>query len=334
MSVTLQIWAKDGGKVHASDHPTAESALRRWREVSSKGISVLSTPDESTRRPTPWEAAASPKRLLASPGFVQMFSHRIVTRPLPEDLETDYATVVLRGFHAEFSAPPPEPVPDDRPPARLFPERGYPAWFQAYRLDGIELRPEIRAALAPLNATLLSDLADKTEDAYPGKGSELRAALDRALRRERRLRKRTRHVALRTRERAARMAGAEDRPLLPVLAESVQGLNPHQREALARTVGLDGSPETMAAIGRSLGITRERVRQVVGRALDLCDASHGWPSAISRRIDAVCLIRPAREAFSDEAWARGMTPETIEKLYTMLKGWKAARDLQAAVRRA
>ena len=332
MSVTLQVWGKDGGRVHASDHPTAEAALRRWWEMSNKGISVLSTPDESARRPTPWEAAASPKRLLASPGFVQMFSHRIVTRPLPDDLETDYAAVVLKGIQAQISAP--EPAGEDRPRTRLFPERGYPAWFQAYRLDGIELRPEIRAALAPFGATVLGDLAEAVEADYAGKPSELRAALDRALRRERRLRKRARHVALKSRERAGRMAGAGERPLLPPLAESLQGLNPHQRESLARTIGLEGPPESMAAVGRSLGITRERVRQVVGRALDLCDASHGWPSAISRHIDSVCLIRPAREAFADAPWAEGMSPDAVEKLYTMLKGWKAARDLQAAVRRA
>ncbi len=332
MSVTLQVWGKDGGRMHASDHPTAEAALQRWRKMSNKAISVLSTPDESARRPTPWEAAASPKRLLASPGFVQMFSHRIVTRPLPEDLETDYAAVVLKGIQAHFPAP--EPEAKDAPPSRLFPERGYPAWFQAYRLDGIDLRPEIRAALAPFGATLVGDLSEAMESGYAGRASELRAALDRALRRERRLRKRNRQVALKSRERASRMAGVDGRPLLPVLAESLQGLNPHQREALVRTVGLGGAPESMAAIGRSLGITRERVRQVVGRALDLCDASHGWPSAISRHIDSVCLIRPAREAFADAAWAEGMSPDAVEKLYAMLKGWKASRDLQAAVRRA
>jgi RNA polymerase primary sigma factor len=52
------------------------------------------------------------------------------------------------------------------------------------------------------------------------------------------------------------------------LAEALSLLNPRMRLVLARRFGLDGeTPQTLEEVGHSLGITRERVRQLESRAL-------------------------------------------------------------------
>jgi RNA polymerase primary sigma factor len=52
------------------------------------------------------------------------------------------------------------------------------------------------------------------------------------------------------------------------LANALGALNPRMRHVLARRFGLDGEPpQTLEEVGNSLGITRERVRQLESRAL-------------------------------------------------------------------
>jgi RNA polymerase primary sigma factor len=52
------------------------------------------------------------------------------------------------------------------------------------------------------------------------------------------------------------------------LADALSVLNPRMRLVLARRFGLDGeTPQTLEQVGESLGITRERVRQLESRAL-------------------------------------------------------------------
>jgi RNA polymerase primary sigma factor len=52
------------------------------------------------------------------------------------------------------------------------------------------------------------------------------------------------------------------------LADALNVLNPRMRLVLARRFGLDGEiPQTLEQVGASLGITRERVRQLESRAL-------------------------------------------------------------------
>ncbi len=52
------------------------------------------------------------------------------------------------------------------------------------------------------------------------------------------------------------------------LSAALDALNPRMRHVLARRFGLDGEPpQTLEEVGHSLGITRERVRQLESRAL-------------------------------------------------------------------
>jgi RNA polymerase primary sigma factor len=52
------------------------------------------------------------------------------------------------------------------------------------------------------------------------------------------------------------------------LGQALQALNPRMRIVLVRRFGLDGEkPQTLEQVGKSLGITRERVRQLESRAL-------------------------------------------------------------------
>jgi RNA polymerase primary sigma factor len=52
------------------------------------------------------------------------------------------------------------------------------------------------------------------------------------------------------------------------LATALESLNPRMRLVLARRFGLDGeAPQTLEQVGETLGITRERVRQLESRAL-------------------------------------------------------------------
>ncbi len=54
------------------------------------------------------------------------------------------------------------------------------------------------------------------------------------------------------------------------IEEVLEQLSPREREVIERRFGLGGGPgpQTLAQVGRRFGVTKERVRQIEGKALD------------------------------------------------------------------
>jgi RNA polymerase primary sigma factor len=60
-----------------------------------------------------------------------------------------------------------------------------------------------------------------------------------------------------------------------VLRRAIRALPPREREVLVLRFGIDGGdPAPLREIGRRLGITQERVRQIESRALSRLAAEH------------------------------------------------------------
>ena len=85
---------------------------------------------------------------------------------------------------------------------------------------------------------------------------------------------------MRSRGGAAR-GGADGQPEQDVLRRAVGELPEREREVVKRRYGLDGDddPASLEAIGRELGLTRERVRQIEAKALEQL--------AVNREIEAL-----------------------------------------------
>lgn len=70
---------------------------------------------------------------------------------------------------------------------------------------------------------------------------------------------------------------AERRAQIQVLRRGIRSLTDREREIVERRFGLNGNgSETLEQIGASLGITRERVRQIEARALSKLRHPSGW----------------------------------------------------------
>jgi hypothetical protein len=83
------------------------------------------------------------------------------------------------------------------------------------------------------------------------------------------------------------MATVDIRNLTKAVGQLVQTLNPRNRDILSRRFGLkSGNKETLESIGKSYGITRERVRQIEEFALAQLSKTAGQARAVTVAVDA------------------------------------------------
>lgn len=83
------------------------------------------------------------------------------------------------------------------------------------------------------------------------------------------------------------MATADIRTLTKAVGQLVGTLNPRNRDILSRRFGLkNGAKETLESIGKSYGITRERVRQIEEFALAQLSKNSGQVKAVAAAVDA------------------------------------------------
>jgi RNA polymerase primary sigma factor len=102
-----------------------------------------------------------------------------------------------------------------------------------------------------------------------------------------------------------------DRAVAPLpLDHLMEALAPREREVIERRFGLGRPPEGLAQIGRSFGVSRERVRQIEARALDKLHevAVPGIPWRCSAASRVPERLRPAMAGEGADAFAGCPSP--------------------------
>ena len=302
MTVSLHVWSRSAAGPRSTRHANLHEALGTWLSTRGRDVGILATEGEACRRPTPWECAGNPLHLLATEGFVALAGDAVRCAAFPDELDSDYLRVVgLRdplGTGADTPprtiAPPPQAcveVPEPPSGDSLLPPQ--PAWFARRRISGLAVPPSLRARLAALGCRTVADACRVERSRYAADVETLRRAFDKARR------------AARPEPGASSRFRVGESPLMETLSTLVADLSPRQRDVLARTLGLGRCPESMASVGRGMGISRERVRQLVARAVQAGERRNGWPSAVAAALAAV-----ASDA-GEPGWMRGMDEATV-----------------------
>ena len=91
--------------------------------------------------------------------------------------------------------------------------------------------------------------------------------------------------------------------IIKIIATSLNGLNPRQKEVITARFGLDGKTdgETLAAIGDRMNVTRERVRQIENGAIALVKANIVKNPEAGSVLDKVKKFIAARGGVSGKA---------------------------------
>ena len=151
-----------------------------------------------------------------------------------------------------------------------------PPWLQNRPLSTLILRVRIPNVFANNNIVVVGDLANLSLDwllRIPrfGRGSvaDLVRALEQAL-------------EAGPMGSAEDMEGATELDLMRSIHRSLDDLSRESREVITRRMGLNGPPETLAAIGASLGKTRARIHQKEAGALQHLTQSAVWKQMASK----------------------------------------------------
>lgn len=76
----------------------------------------------------------------------------------------------------------------------------------------------------------------------------------------------------------------EDSSLLSAIQRTMSSLRPQEADIIKRRMGLNCSPQTLAEIGASYGVTRERIRQIEAKALGRLLAVETWDDLLSSKL--------------------------------------------------
>lgn len=327
--LVLRIWPRGEGQIVASAHRTTRSALVRWRRDNRRRVAVLSTDTcPVPRRPTKWEIAATPLRFFATRAAARDHADLVVA-PLPSDLDSDFfavSPVIAAGREADDEADTDDAV---GPAAGAFwlseaAAASLPKTLLDTAVESIAMAPEHLAHLKALRARTVRDVCKLTRQNLIGPDGRhdifrvvRQGLLIAAKRAERRHRKDSLDVhaeALREARRASVLEGT----LEPILRLSLGSLPEAHRDIMVRILGLDGPPESGAAVARDKGVSRERIRQIVGLALDRCERDYGWPGVMVAHFEASPLLGLPRVVFAGQEWAARLSPATVDRLYQIL----------------
>ena len=112
----------------------------------------------------------------------------------------------------------------------------------------------------------------------------------------------------------------EDTSLLSALQRTLSSLPIQQADILKRRMGLNCSPQTLAEIGNSYGVTRERIRQIEAKALRRLLAVETWDDLLSSKLHKLLNGReyplPLLGVEAVDPWFEGIGdyPEVIRYL--------------------
>jgi hypothetical protein len=171
----------------------------------------------------------------------------------------------------------PPPLPASAPAAPRWDDLrvALPRSARSLDLDEIELPARMRTYAEREGLRTLGDLADRS-------AAQLCSAQNLN-------RKSVAHVAQVVRERLPRLQAIRKRAatgLLPSWRAFLAEQDPVPRLVLALRAGLDGPAETLRAIGKRLGVTGERARQIEAGALDDLGRRKTWLGEVRARVDA------------------------------------------------
>ncbi len=79
--------------------------------------------------------------------------------------------------------------------------------------------------------------------------------------------------------------------LLASLHGTLARRSPRERDVLSRRMGLNGSPETLDAISKDYGVTRERIRQIEAKAVKKIIKEEEWDDLLSAKLEKLLMGR-------------------------------------------
>lgn len=121
-----------------------------------------------------------------------------------------------------------------------------------------------------------------------------------------------------------------DQPLLKLVEATLQRLATREEDILRRRMGLDGASQTLAEIGDSYGITRERIRQIEAKTIKRIIRDEFWDDLLASKITAMLIDRqfplPLAGAEALDPWFSGFSTNrsAVEYILSNICGGRVA----------